>query len=97
MPMGDGANQRGLSRKHLFEEIEKDLQEAHAYGPRNKRAFLCDGDALILPTKRLLAIRFDQQVHVIRLDGELHDPEPGALAHGRERNLQRVDRRGPAQ
>ena len=36
--------------------VEKDLQEAHAYGPRHKRAFLCDGDALILPTKRLLAI-----------------------------------------
>jgi radical SAM superfamily enzyme YgiQ (UPF0313 family) len=39
-----------------LEQIEKDLQEAHAYGPRHKRAFLCDGDALILPTKRLLAI-----------------------------------------
>ena len=37
-------------------QVEKDLQEAYAYGPRNKRAFLCDGDALILPTKRLLAI-----------------------------------------
>ena len=37
------------------EEIEEDILEAAAYGPI-ERLFLCDGDALIIPQKRLAPI-----------------------------------------
>jgi radical SAM superfamily enzyme YgiQ (UPF0313 family) len=36
--------------------VERDLDEARAMGPRFTRLFLCDGDALILSTRRLLEI-----------------------------------------
>lgn len=36
--------------------IERDLDEAARLGPRFSRVFLCDGDALILSTRRLLEI-----------------------------------------
>lgn len=36
--------------------IEADIAEAARMGPRFKRVFLCDGDALILPTRKLLQI-----------------------------------------
>ncbi len=39
-----------------WDVIERDIQEARALGPRFEKLFLCDGDALILPTKRLLQI-----------------------------------------
>ncbi|MCX5852721.1 MAG: radical SAM protein [Deltaproteobacteria bacterium] len=38
-----------------FEEIEEDILEARTYG-RILRVFLCDGDALIIPQEKLLAI-----------------------------------------
>jgi radical SAM superfamily enzyme YgiQ (UPF0313 family) len=38
-----------------FHEIEEDIVEAAGYG-RIKRVFLCDGDALILPQKKLVPI-----------------------------------------
>lgn len=38
-----------------FEEIEEDIIEASAYGSI-KRVFLCDGDALIIPQKKLVPI-----------------------------------------
>jgi radical SAM superfamily enzyme YgiQ (UPF0313 family) len=39
-----------------WDVIEADILEAKALGPRFKRVFLCDGDALILNTRRLLQI-----------------------------------------
>ncbi len=36
--------------------VERDLDEAARLGPRFSRVFLCDGDALILSTRRLLEI-----------------------------------------
>lgn len=36
--------------------IEADIAEAAAMGPRFRRVFLCDGDALILPTRKLLQV-----------------------------------------
>lgn len=39
-----------------WETIERDLAEAEKLGPRFDRVFLCDGDALILPTAKLLKI-----------------------------------------
>jgi radical SAM superfamily enzyme YgiQ (UPF0313 family) len=36
--------------------VERDLREASRLGPRFHRVFLCDGDALILSTQRLLDI-----------------------------------------
>lgn len=36
--------------------VEADIEEAAALGPRFRRVFLCDGDALILSTKKLLRI-----------------------------------------
>ena len=36
--------------------VEADIAEAAAAGPRHKRAFLCDGDALILATDKLAQI-----------------------------------------
>ena len=43
-----------------LEQVEADILEAKAHakrhGPFARKAFLCDGDALILPTKRLLTI-----------------------------------------
>jgi len=38
------------------EVVERDIEEAARLGPRFSRVFLCDGDALILSTRRLLAI-----------------------------------------
>ena len=43
-------------RAKPFELIEKDVLEAAELGPRFERVFLCDGDALILSTARLLPI-----------------------------------------
>lgn len=39
-----------------FEQIEADICEAANIGPRFNRVFLCDGDALILSTSKLLRI-----------------------------------------
>ncbi|MGE0324491.1 MAG: radical SAM protein [Polyangiaceae bacterium] len=39
-----------------WEVVERDIQIAKQMGPRFEKLFLCDGDALILPTKRLLQI-----------------------------------------
>ena len=39
-----------------WEVIEKDIREAASIGPRFRRVFLCDGDALILSTDRLQRI-----------------------------------------
>jgi len=39
-----------------WETIEADIEEAATAGPSFKRVFLCDGDALILPTRKLLRI-----------------------------------------
>lgn len=39
-----------------FEEIEEDILEAVRYRGRFDRVFLCDGDALIIPQKRLVEI-----------------------------------------
>ena len=36
--------------------IEKDILEAASIGPRFRKVFLCDGDALILPMGRLVEI-----------------------------------------
>ncbi len=38
------------------EQVERDLLEARALGPKFNRVFLCDGDALILSTARLLEV-----------------------------------------
>lgn len=43
-------------RAKPFELVERDIQEAERLGPRFDRVFLCDGDALILSTDRLLRI-----------------------------------------
>ena len=43
-------------RPKPWSTIEADLKEAAHLGPRFKRVFLCDGDALILSTRRLLQI-----------------------------------------
>ncbi len=43
-------------RAKPFELIEKDVLEAAELGPRFEKVFLCDGDALILSTARLLPI-----------------------------------------
>jgi len=39
-----------------WKTVEADLREAATIGPQFERVFLCDGDALILPTKRLMQI-----------------------------------------
>jgi radical SAM superfamily enzyme YgiQ (UPF0313 family) len=43
-------------RSKPWEVIERDLEEAGRLGPRFRRVFLCDGDALILSTSKLLRI-----------------------------------------
>lgn len=43
-------------RAKPWEVIERDLQEASARGARHRRVFLCDGDALILSTSKLVRI-----------------------------------------
>lgn len=43
-------------RPKPWETVQADIDEAAALGPRFRRVFLCDGDALILPTRRLLPI-----------------------------------------
>ena len=47
-----------------WETVERDLREAAATGPRFERVFLCDGDALILPTKRLRQILDGVRTHL---------------------------------
>ena len=37
-------------------QVTRDIEEAAKAGPVFKRVFLCDGDALILPTRKLLAV-----------------------------------------
>jgi len=46
-----------------LEEIEEDVLEAAAYGPI-ERVFLCDGDALIIPQKRLAPILESVNRHI---------------------------------
>ena len=46
-----------------FEEIEEDIIEASGYGPIEK-IFLCDGDALILPMKKLVPILESINTHI---------------------------------
>ena len=43
-------------RIRAFEEIEEDIREAGTTLPFVERVFLCDGDALIIPQRRLLDI-----------------------------------------
>ena len=43
-------------RPKPWERVQADIDEAAALGPRFRRVFLCDGDALILPTRKLLRI-----------------------------------------
>jgi radical SAM superfamily enzyme YgiQ (UPF0313 family) len=43
-------------RTKPVEQVEADLAEAGDLGPLHRRAFLCDGDALILSTRRLLQV-----------------------------------------
>jgi radical SAM superfamily enzyme YgiQ (UPF0313 family) len=43
-------------RPKPWEQVEADIREAAAIGPAFRRVFLCDGDALILSTSRLLEI-----------------------------------------
>ncbi len=43
-------------RAKPWEVVEKDLLQAAELGPRFRRVFLCDGDALILSTPKLLKI-----------------------------------------
>ncbi len=40
-------------RPKSWDVIVQDIREAASIGPRFRRVFLCDGDALILPTERL--------------------------------------------
>jgi len=39
-----------------LEEIARDIQEARAYAPHVRRVFLADGDALIIPQKKLVTL-----------------------------------------
>ena len=39
-----------------LEEVFEDLESARAIYPKVKRVFLADGDALVLPTDKLIAI-----------------------------------------
>ena len=39
-----------------WETVEADIEEAAALGPRFDRVFLCDGDAMVLSTPRLLRV-----------------------------------------
>jgi radical SAM superfamily enzyme YgiQ (UPF0313 family) len=43
-------------RPKEWDTIAADIAEAAKLGPRFRRVFLCDGDALILPTKKLLRV-----------------------------------------
>lgn len=43
-------------RAKPWEVVERDLEQARELGPRYRRVFLCDGDALILSTPKLLKI-----------------------------------------
>jgi radical SAM superfamily enzyme YgiQ (UPF0313 family) len=43
-------------RAKSWEVVERDLAQASQIGPRFRRVFLCDGDALILSTEKLLKI-----------------------------------------
>ena len=43
-------------RPKEWETIAADIDEAARMGPRFRRVFLCDGDALILPTRKLLPV-----------------------------------------
>ncbi len=43
-------------RAKPWEVVERDIEQASRIGPRFRRVFLCDGDALILSTEKLLRI-----------------------------------------
>ncbi len=43
-------------RIRTFEEIAEDVREASIWAKRVRRVFLCDGDPLVIPQKRLLPI-----------------------------------------
>jgi radical SAM superfamily enzyme YgiQ (UPF0313 family) len=43
-------------RPKEWDTIAADIDEAARMGPRFRRVFLCDGDALILPTRKLLRV-----------------------------------------
>ncbi len=51
-------------RPKPWETVEADLREAAAQGPVFRRVFLCDGDALILSTRRLLQILAGVRQHL---------------------------------
>lgn len=51
---------RARSEQEVFEEIQK----AAAIGPRFEKVFLADGDALVLSTRRLVAILKEIKVHL---------------------------------
>lgn len=51
-------------RSKPMEVIHRDIAEAAALGPQTRRLFLCDGDALILSTRRLLEILGEIRTHL---------------------------------
>ncbi|MEM6996979.1 MAG: radical SAM protein [Myxococcota bacterium] len=46
------------------EQVSRDIREAAESGPATRRVFLCDGDALILPTRKLLPILAEIREHL---------------------------------
>ena len=74
--------------------VEADLREAAAAGPRWDRAFLCDGDALVLSTGRLLRILDGIRQHLpwIRRVGVYGNPR--SLRRKGQGDLERLRRAG---
>ena len=56
-----------------YETVKNDILTAARQGPAHKRAFLCDGDALIMPQKRLVQVSFSLY---LLLKGLLKKPTP---------------------
>ena len=66
-------------RAKPWDVVERDLEQAKQLGPRFQRVFLCDGDALILSTPKLLKIlERDPRAIALGRTGRACTATPGA-------------------
>lgn len=77
-------------RPKPWETIQADIAEARTAGPWTRRVFLCDGDALVLATERLLTILHEIRTQLPWIERVGVYGDPRGLRHKSDEDLGRL-------